>query len=182
MGTEEIPASKKDFRTAATRLKHERERRGWTQSEVAERIGTTQVNISRWEKSITAPGPYYRQKLGVLFGKTLVELGFVMEETEHKEETNTPSTSSLAPNQLSVWNIPYRRNRFFTGREEILVYLYKALSVSKMAALTQTQAISGLGGIGKTQIAVEYAYRYRDHYQAILWVTASSRDALSADL
>ncbi len=47
--------------------------------------------------------------------------------------------------------------------------------------MTQTQAISGLGGIGKTQIAVEYAYRYRDHYQAIFWINASTRDALSAD-
>ncbi|MGH2480151.1 MAG: tetratricopeptide repeat protein, partial [Ktedonobacteraceae bacterium] len=43
------------------------------------------------------------------------------------------------------------------------------------------QAISGLGGIGKTQIAVEYAYRYSEHYQAILWVTASARDTLIAD-
>src|SRR5437588_10504458 len=77
MGTEEIPASKKDFRTSASRLKYERERRGWTQSEVAERIDTTQVNISRWEKSITAPGPYYRQKIGVLFRKTLTELCFL---------------------------------------------------------------------------------------------------------
>ena len=47
--------------------------------------------------------------------------------------------------------------------------------------MTQAQAISGLGGIGKTQIAIEYAYRYRDEYQAILWVTASSREAFSAD-
>ncbi len=182
MGTEEIPARKKDFRTAASRLKHERERRGWTQSEVAERIGTTQVNISRWEKGITAPGPYYRQKLGVLFGKTLTELGFVMEETERKEDISTPPIPSPAPNQQPLWNIPYRRNPFFTGREEILTYLHNVLTENKTAAaLTQAQAISGLGGIGKTQIAVEYAYRYRDHYQAIFWVTASSRNALSAD-
>ena len=104
MGTEEIPANKKDFRTTASRLKHERERRGWTQSEVAERIGTTQVNISRWEKSITAPGPYYRQKLGVLFGKTLTELGFVMEETGRKEEISTPLILARAPNEQPLWN------------------------------------------------------------------------------
>lgn len=182
MGTEEIPANKKDFRTAASRLKHERERHGWTQSEVAERIGTTQVNISRWEKGTTVPGPYYRQKLGVLFGKTPGELGFVMEEPERKEEISTPSISSPAPNQLSVWNIPYRRNPFFTGREEILAYLHTVLTQHKTAAaLTQAQAISGLGGIGKTQIAIEYAFRYCESYDAFLWVTASSRDTLIAD-
>ena len=47
--------------------------------------------------------------------------------------------------------------------------------------MTQAQAISGLGGIGKTQIAIEYAYRYRDQYQAILWVNASSREAFTSD-
>ena len=47
--------------------------------------------------------------------------------------------------------------------------------------MTQAQAISGLGGIGKTQVAVEYAYRYRNHYQAIFWINATSRDAISAD-
>src|SRR5437763_5998976 len=160
MGTEEIPASNKDFRTAASRLKHERERHGWTQSEIAGRIGTTQVNISRWEKGITAPGPYYRQKLGVLFGKTLAELGFVMEETERKEEISALPIPALG--QPPLWNIPYRRNPFFTGREEILTYLHNVLTENKTAAaLTQAQAISGLGGIGKTQIAIEYVYRYR---------------------
>ena len=77
--------------------------------------------------------------------------------------------------------MPYRRNPFFTGRENILNHLNAVLQNSKSAALTQAQAISGLGGIGKTQIAIEYAYRYRDQYQAILWVNASSREAFNSD-
>ncbi|HEY6409200.1 MAG TPA: NB-ARC domain-containing protein, partial [Ktedonobacteraceae bacterium] len=48
--------------------------------------------------------------------------------------------------------------------------------------ITQPLAIVGLGGIGKTQLAVEYAYRYRDTYKAILWVKADSRDTIIADL
>jgi tetratricopeptide (TPR) repeat protein len=184
MSTEDASEDKKLARSFS-RLKQERELRAWTQSELAERIGTTQVNVSRWETGITVPGPYYRQRLGELFGKSIQELGFISDSgEEHLEEVSTisgtPDSQIFIPPQL-FWNVPYRRNPFFTGREEILAHLYTVLQKNEAAALTQTQAISGLGGIGKTQIAVEYAYRYRDHYQAIFWIAASTREAFTAD-
>ncbi len=184
MSTEDASEDKK-YSRPISRLKQERELRAWTQSELAERIGTTQVNVSRWETGITVPSPYYRQRLGELFGKSIQELGLIPASSEeHHEEVSTlshiPDSQTSIPPQL-IWNVPYRRNPFFTGREEILAHLYTILQNSKSAALTQTQAISGLGGIGKTQIAVEYAYRYRDHYQSIFWITASTREAFTAD-
>ena len=42
-------------------------------------------------------------------------------------------------------------------------------------------AISGLAGMGKTQIAIEYAHRYFSEYDAVLWAKADSLDALNAD-
>ena len=78
------------------------------------------------------------------------------------------------PGLPSIWNVPYRRNPFFTGREDVLNNLHEALTAGKTAALTQSQAIIGLGGIGKTQTAVEYAYRYGSEYQAVLWVKADT--------
>ena len=52
------------------------------------------------------------------------------------------------------------------------------LQSGQTAALSQPQAISGLGGIGKTQFALEYAYRYRQDYHAVLWARAESREVL----
>ena len=85
------------------------------------------------------------------------------------------------PRSPSTWNVPYRRNPFFTGREDVLKNLHEMLMAGKTAALTQPQAISGLGGIGKTQAAVEYAYRYGSEYQAVLWAKADTREVLIAD-
>src|SRR5947209_10822090 len=185
MGTEDASDAKKISRLALSRLKREREQRGWTQSELAERIGTTQINVSRWENGVTTPSPYYRQRLGELFGKSIQELGLIPESSEEPtaEITTFPDTpdSHTSTPPPPIWNVPHRRNPLFTGREDILIHLYTILRSSKAAALTQAQAISGLGGIGKTQVAVEYAYRYRDHYQAIFWINASTRDAISAD-
>lgn len=81
-----------------------------------------------------------------------------------------------------VWNIPYPRNPVFTGREELLSRLSMQLRAGQTMAITQPQAISGLGGIGKTQLAAEYAYRYRSDYQAVLWARADSREALISAL
>jgi tetratricopeptide (TPR) repeat protein/transcriptional regulator with XRE-family HTH domain len=170
-----------------SRLRQEREQRGWTQSEVAERIGSTRINVGRWENGITVPGPYYRQKLGELFGKSIAELGLLSEneeERDREEEIHTitnPDPHVSSPPVQPIWSVPYRRNPFFTGREEVLAHLYTVLNNSRIAALTQAQAISGLGGIGKTQIAIEYAYRFRDQYRAVLWVNASTREVLRAD-
>jgi tetratricopeptide (TPR) repeat protein len=80
-----------------------------------------------------------------------------------------------------IWTVPYRRNPFFTGRETVLTHLHTHLTATRTAALTQPQAISGLGGIGKTHIAVEYAYRHQQDYRAVLWVNAATRETVIAD-
>ena len=85
-----------------------------------------------------------------------------------------PELSPLPP----LWNVPFPRNPFFTGQDGVLSQLANLLQSEQKTALTQPQAITGLGGIGKTQLALEYAYQHRQDYHAILWGRADTREAL----
>jgi len=81
--------------------------------------------------------------------------------------SHAPRFPALLP---SIWNIQQQRNPYFTGREEILRQLHESLQAGETAALTQ--AIQGLGGVGKSQLALEYAYRYASEYQGVWWLRA----------
>ncbi len=81
---------------------------------------------------------------------------------------------SLSRNK--VWMVP-RRNPFFTGREAILDALRVRLAEGQL--VTRAQAITGLGGIGKTQTIVEYCHRHGGDYPYVLWVNAASKRELS---
>lgn len=188
-------------------LKRERELRCWSQLEVADRIGTTAFNVGRWERGITFPSSYFRQQLCKIFEKTPQELGFLPAGESEKtaetraevpaptepdsqaptstetrsEEITSPARSPASPQSGPlIWNVPYRRNPFFTGREEVLQTLARTLNPGGTTA-TPAVAISGLGGMGKTQTALEYIYRYRTSYQAILWARADTRELLITD-
>ncbi|GAC1663113.1 MAG: hypothetical protein NVS9B9_24870 [Ktedonobacteraceae bacterium] len=67
------------------------------------------------------------------------------------------------------------------GREDLLALLHMRLTTTRTAALTQAQALYGLGGIGKTQIAAEYAFRYSDDYTNIFWIRAATPETLVTD-
>jgi tetratricopeptide (TPR) repeat protein/transcriptional regulator with XRE-family HTH domain len=168
-------------------LRDERTRRDWSQQDLADKVGTTPNNVGRWERGETVPGPYFRQQLCEVFGKSSLELGLIEEQLvypslqQQQSASLVEAFSSNGPG-LPVWNVPYGRNSFFTGREEALERLRAALTIhTHPIAITQPQAISGLGGIGKTQLAIEYAYRYRANYTTVLWVRAESVDLLISD-
>ncbi len=75
------------------------------------------------------------------------------------------------PSPGSHWNVP-PRNPYFTGREDVLAEIHRTLTDDGRAVLGQ--AIAGLGGIGKTQTAIEYCHRYRDEYDAVFWIRAAT--------
>ncbi len=153
------------------RLQRERIRLNWSQERLAEAIGTTARSINRWERDKAVPQHHYREQLCHIFQQHADAL--------FRTEEHTPV--QLEECSL-IWNVPYQRNPFFTGREHILSSLHTMLSTESRAAVTLIQAISGMGGIGKTQTVAEYAHRYRDDYYAVLWARADTREILSADV
>jgi tetratricopeptide (TPR) repeat protein len=80
----------------------------------------------------------------------------------------------LSPPLQPVFSVLPRRNPFFSGRENELRELAERIGQDGIAVL------SGLGGMGKTDTAVEYAYRHAAEYRVVLWMTADTEADLEA--
>ena len=86
--------------------------------------------------------------------------------------------SVMSPEDSStiVYKIPFHldhhRNEFFTGQDSYLEKIKHACISSKVVIL------HGLGGIGKTQLALEYAYRNQTKYTSVFWVNCSSEETV----
>ena len=78
-------------------LRMARLERGWTQKDVADRIGAPlDLNVTRWERGTAWPSAYYVQKLCELFGKSVGELGLLPPQPE--------SAVSSQPEPPHAWN------------------------------------------------------------------------------
>jgi len=75
-----------------------------------------------------------------------------------------------------------RPNRLFTGRGDVLDRLHEALKHTSAALVSDPQAITGLGGIGKTQTALAYVYAHWRSYSRVFWVTADTIESLDDGL
>ncbi|MEU6708027.1 FxSxx-COOH system tetratricopeptide repeat protein [Streptomyces wuyuanensis] len=72
-----------------------------------------------------------------------------------------------------VWGGVPRRNTRFTGRESLLNSAYHALQDAGPGAGVVT--LHGMSGVGKTQLAAEYVYRFGSEYDVVWWVSAEKR-------
>ena len=146
-------------------LKAYRKQRKISQQELASRLDVHRNTIGGWER-----------------GDFLPESKTIVLELAKQLRLNDNETRRLLEASLTAitpyWNVPYQRNPFFTGREELLHTLHEQLRTKQAVALCQSYALSGLGGIGKTQVAVEYTYRYHSEYAAIIWIEAETYETM----
>lgn len=150
-----------------------------TQEQVAEALNINPVTVSRWERGESRPSLQQLAALCAFFETTAQALGYQTEESDENSTTFSQRPKERAPR---CSNVPYQSNPYFVGHADDLERLHQALSAGSPIALTQTSAISGLGGIGKTQMALEYLHRYRDGYEAVFWARADSQEHLITDL
>ncbi len=81
-----------------------------------------------------------------------------------------PSFTSAMP---AVWGVVPRRNTRFAGREPLLNDAYHLFQGSEPFAGVLT--LHGMSGVGKTQLAAEYVYRFGSEYDMVWWVNAETR-------
>ncbi|NUP18237.1 MAG: tetratricopeptide repeat protein [Streptomyces sp.] len=78
----------------------------------------------------------------------------------------------------AVWDVRQRgRNPYFTGRDEIIEKVRGGLLGERRASV---RVLHGPGGVGKTQVALEYAHRFAGQYDLVWWVDAEHAEQVSA--
>lgn len=149
--TEKTTSAKKHSSRAIpnVQLKEERLLRGWSQQYVAEQLGADYYYISRWERGIASPSPYYRQKLCDLFGKNAYELGFLQDKPSQEPEASA-EPSSLSRSEDMMYTLMLSATTNLVGREEPLSSLNTLLCAEPYSGPV---ALYGLPGVGKTTLA-----------------------------
>ncbi|SRR5712692_242580 len=134
------------------RLRRERVANGWRQRTLAEKIGTTEGTINRWEQGKNAPDSYYRERLCEVFGKTHDEL-FGLPESEHVTtpvnqisptiDNSDREKAGGKPKYTTIDGIPV------IGRDQSIQEILSILETKD----TRLLFLVGLPGVGKTELA-----------------------------
>ena len=170
------------------RLTEARNQLRLSQQALADEIGTNYVNVSRWERGITKPSPYFRSRLCAFFAKTELELDLQSLPTPAKSGLETPVTPAALPATtkpplstplfpaanmstppLYDMAIPSLPAINLVGREREIAHIRTQLCAHNNIALT---ALNGLPGVGKTALSITLAHdpEIRAHFQdGILW-------------
>jgi transcriptional regulator with XRE-family HTH domain len=171
------------------RLKRERELRAWSQAKVAEEVGTDPATVSRWERGLSFPYPYFRERLCTLFQKSPEELGLVQGLDEDAVRSSLSGsdylyemTTSRSPLRDPAIPLPSVLDGALVGRDELLVDLRQQLRAAHVLPLA---AIYGLPGVGKTSLAVHLTHDplIKEHfYDGVLWVSLGPSPNVLAQL
>ena len=174
-------------------LRYERERRGWSQADLAEKVGSDLKSVHRWESGRSLPQPHYRRRFCELFGKNAEELGLVKRANGASKRLFFASAASAqsvyAPAQLSMpstlpsilhdeqvemsellqrtredWGESPHGGGFF-GRDQELARLEQWIAHERCRLI----AVLGIGGIGKTALTKKVAEQVKDGFEYVFW-------------
>jgi WD40 repeat protein/transcriptional regulator with XRE-family HTH domain len=130
-------------------LKDERLRHGWSQKDVADRIGSNTKAVSRWERGEIFPGPFNRQKLSEVYGKSIEVLGLIQKKTKIAHDEEQPA---LQRAWQEDWGEAPDVEPFY-GRGEELGEINRWILDERCRLVT----LLGIGGVGKTTLAIKAA-------------------------
>ncbi|KFZ18653.1 hypothetical protein V501_01091 [Pseudogymnoascus sp. VKM F-4519 (FW-2642)] len=132
-----------------------------------ETVETIDANHMEMARCSSRDDARYRQICGVL--KQFIRTGLSTKETNSADNKDKSSLAKL-------FIVPFSRDEHFVGREDILDQLDQG-GQQDAPKKHRRQALVGLGGVGKSQIAIEYAYRLRKHRPqiSVFWIHASTK-------
>lgn len=141
-----------------SRLRQERERRGWSRNYIAEQIEVDVVTVGRWERGERLPHPIYRQKLCDLFAMNALDLGLFSEPSQESDEegaiADVPSRTQDTEHEAPDPSVAELRNlnameAVADPSEHALAEKNKLLPASSSPAFRKRRAfLIGIGGLG----------------------------------
>ena len=108
-----------------------------------------------------------------------VDLHFLfdmVDESFSMQEKSMFYSRICTPSRSIVFSVPqYGRNPYFSGRDDVLDMIFRELNKD---GGQRCVALCGIGGIGKTQIPLEYTYEHREDYAYVFWISGADHAQL----
>lgn len=111
--------------------------------------------------------------------KTIASVASKSNRDKYNKEKNAIEKGLVSTADFPIHEIPFRKNPNFTGRKDILDSIHDEFSSTQNTV--PIHAIRGMGGIGKTQTAVQYSYEFAKEYDLVYWIRSETDASLTAD-
>lgn len=95
-----------------------------------------------------------------------------------KNESVSTDHLQIPQARVKIWRVPVPLNRHLSGRDQTVKQIHKFLTRDREHIVV----LHGLGGVGKTQIAVKYCLDYEDEYDVISFVAANDAELLRLEI
>lgn len=163
-------------------IRLERERRGWSQADLAKKVGCDPKTIGRWERGERIPRPYHRQFLYDLFGKDAEAFGLM-------GVTPRPLTTAVSRAESEVRqageDVPSSNLYEDWGEAPLVANLYGRekergeLELWLQDRSCRVIAVSGIGGSGKSTLVSVAVAQVKEHFECIFWRSLHSAPSIN---